>query len=105
VSQFKLVTQMGECVVCQYWSERLKETRIRGGSEGALKQEGRLMAALQAHQLGACASRFPDILKGLLIREVASPDTARAHCDPAHARILTNRGSDEFETVVTYDWQ
>jgi hypothetical protein len=52
---------MVDCVVCQYWSWRLEETRARGNN--ALKEETRLIATLRRHQCGACACRFPDRLE------------------------------------------
>jgi hypothetical protein len=93
------------CVVCQYWSERLEEARTRGRAEGELKQIRRLMVALRAHQFGACARRFPDLLRDLVEQEPELPDKASGSCDPARARIPTDLRYDEFEAAPTCRWQ
>jgi hypothetical protein len=51
---------MVDCVVCQYWSERLEEIRAHG--DYTVKEETRLIAELKRHQCGACACRFPTLL-------------------------------------------
>jgi hypothetical protein len=96
---------MADCLVCQYRSERLEETRTHGRAKHALKQERRLMVALRIHQFGACARIFPDLLGDLVKQELEQPDKALGLCDPARARILTNGGCDEFGAVPTYLWQ
>jgi hypothetical protein len=57
---------MVDCVVCQYWSERIEETRIRG--KNTLQEEARLIATLRRPQRGSCACRFPDLLRDLASR-------------------------------------
>ena len=96
---------MVDCVVCRYWSERLEETRTHGRAESALKQERRLMVALRTHQVGACARRFPDLLRDLVKQELELPDRAPGRFDPARARILTDGRYDEFGVVPTYVYQ
>lgn len=53
-----------ECIVCQYWSERIEEAwRQR---ENALTNAPRLQRLLKEHQkAGACARRLPAILTDL----------------------------------------
>jgi|SRR5579859_797329 len=53
-----------ECIVCQYWSERIEEAwRQR---QSALTQSLRLQRLLKEHQeRGACARRLPAILTDL----------------------------------------
>ena len=53
-----------ECIVCQYWSERIEETwRQR---QNALAKAARLQRLLKEHQkCGACARRLPAILTDL----------------------------------------
>jgi hypothetical protein len=94
---------MADCVVCRYWSERLEEARTHRRGKSALKTERRLMTALRTHQFGACACKFPDLLRDLVNLEL--PDKAPAVCDPARARILMDSGYDEFGLVPTYKWQ
>jgi hypothetical protein len=94
-----------DCVVCRYWSERLEETRAHGRAKCALEQERRLMVALRSHQFGACASRFPDILRDLVKRERELPGKPPALFDPARARILMDNRCDEFGVVPAYEWQ
>ncbi len=94
---------MVDCVVCRYWSERLEETRTHRGGKSALKTERRLMTALRTHQFGACACRFPDLLRDLVNLEL--PDKAPNVCDPARARIPMDSRYDEFGVVPTYEWQ
>jgi hypothetical protein len=96
---------MADCVVCQYWSERLEETRTRGRAKRVRKQERRLMVALRIHQFGACARRFPDLLGDLVKQGLEQPDKAPGFCDPARTRILTNGGLDEFGAAPAYLWQ
>jgi len=81
---------MVDCVVCRYWSECLDETRTRGRAERALKRERRLMVALRTHQLGACARRFPDLLRDLVKQDLELPDKAPGFCDFARVRILAD---------------
>jgi len=94
-----------DCVVCRYWSDRLEETRTHGGAESALKQERRLTVALQRHQIGACARRFPDLLRELVKHELELPDKALGSCDPARARILTDLQCSGLGAVPTYEWR
>jgi hypothetical protein len=56
------------------------------------------MAALRKHQFGACARRFPDLLRDLVEQELELPDMAPGSCDPALARILalSLTGSERF---------
>jgi hypothetical protein len=63
------------------------------------------MVALRTHQFGACARRFPDLLRDLVTQELELPDKALSPWDPAHARILTDSLRDEFGAVPTYGWQ
>jgi hypothetical protein len=96
---------MVDCVVCRYWSKRLEETRAHKGAESALKQERRLVVALQRHQIGACARIFPDLLPDLVEQELELPDKAPGSCDPTRARILTDIQCKEFGVVPTCEWQ
>jgi hypothetical protein len=96
---------MTDCVVCQYWSERLEETRTHGRAKQALKQERRLIGALQTHQFGACARRFPGLLRDLVKQELELPDKAPAVCDPVRTRILANSRPNEVGAAPTYTWQ
>lgn len=53
-----------ECIVCQYWSERIEEAW--GQSRNALTEAHRLQHLLKEHQnRGACARRLPTILTDL----------------------------------------
>jgi hypothetical protein len=96
---------MVDCVVCRYWSDRLEETQTHGRAKSTLKQERRLKVALRTHQFGACARRFPDLLRDLVEQELELPDKAPVSCDPARVRILTHSRCDEFGLVPTYEWQ
>jgi hypothetical protein len=96
---------MVDCAVCRYWSERLEETRTDNDAESAPKQERRLMAALRRHQIGACARRFPDLLRDLVEHWPDLPEKAPGSCDPARARILTDNRFDEFGKVPIYGIQ
>jgi len=51
----RLEVQMVNCVVCRYWSERLRETRAHRRSKELYGEESWLIAALRTHQVGACA--------------------------------------------------
>jgi|GEM_PF-6103997 hypothetical protein len=75
------------CVVCQYWSERLRETRKHLRSEKPPEEEKRLIAAFQTHQLGACACRFPELLEGLVKQELAVRRKPPVFCDPVRVRV------------------
>ena len=94
---------MVDCVVCRYWSERLEESRTHGRVKRALKQERRLMVALRTHQFGACARRFPDLLRDLVKQELDLPDKAFDLSDPARARILIDSRYEELGSVATYE--
>ena len=96
---------MVDCVVCRYWSDRLEETRTHGPAKRARKQERRMMVTLRTHQFGACACRFPDLLRDLVRQKLDQPDKAPGFCDPARARILTDSQCDEFGVAPTYEWQ
>jgi hypothetical protein len=96
---------MVDCAVCQYWSERIEETRTHGRAKLALKQARRLMVTLRTHQFGACARRLPDLLRDLVREELEVPDKAPGSCDPARARILADGPFDEVGAVPTYQWQ
>lgn len=96
---------MFDCVVCRYWSERLVEARTHGGDKNALEHERSLMAALRTHQSGACARRFPDLLRDLVKQQPELPVRVRRICDPARARILTDSRYGEFEVMATCEWQ
>jgi hypothetical protein len=63
------------------------------------------MVALRSHQFGACASRFPDLLRDLVKRERELPGKPPALFDPARARILMDNRCDEFGVVPAYEWQ
>jgi hypothetical protein len=76
------------CVVCRYWSERLEEARKYRHSKGVPDEEKRVIAILQMHQGGACACRFPDLLKDLAKHEVQVPDKTPGVHDPLRVRIL-----------------
>jgi hypothetical protein len=96
---------MTDCVICRYWSERLEEARIHGSGKIALKQERSLLAALRTHHSGACAYRFPDLLRDLVKQERKLPDRTPCVCDPVRARILTNNRCNELGVAPTYEWQ
>jgi hypothetical protein len=96
---------MADCAVCQYWTERLEETRTHGLDKSAIKQERRLMVALRTHQFGACARRFPKLLRDLVKQEPELPDIAPGSCDPARARTLIHGLGDEVGAVAIYRWQ
>ena len=98
-----LEVQMVDCVVCQYWSERLEETRARG--KNALKEETRLISALRRHQCGACACRFPDLLRDLVKQELELPDIAPFFCGPGRAPMLADNLPQEFGALPIYQWQ
>lgn len=88
---------MADCVVCRYWSERLNEARQRRRDKSALKQEDRLTAALQTHQAGACACRFPGLLSDLVMQELKLADWAPDFCDPLRTRFLLETGTTHSE--------
>jgi len=94
---------MVDCVVCQYWSERLEETRTHGYDKNALDQERRLRAALRTHQNGACASRFPELLRDLVMQELELPENAPDLFDPLAALQLRDSQHNEFGAVPTYE--
>lgn len=96
---------MVNCVVCRYWSERLEETRTHHPSKSALELQRRLTTALRTHQEGACASRFPDLLRDITKQEPGPPDKALGSCDPARARILVHGRYDELAVTPTYGWR
>ena len=53
-----------ECIVCQYWSERIEEAWRQ--PENAFTKAPRLQRFLKEHQkAGACARRLPSILTDL----------------------------------------
>jgi len=53
-----------ECIVCQYWSERIEEALRQ--RKNALTNASRLQGLLKEHQkCGACARRLPAILTDL----------------------------------------
>jgi hypothetical protein len=79
---------MVDCIVCRYWSERLEEARRHRHSKGAPNEKKSVIAALQMHQGGACASRFPDLLKDLAKYEDEMPDKTPGLHDPLRVRIL-----------------
>ena len=79
---------MVDCIVCRYWSERLEEARGRRRSKRTRKEENCLVAALRTHQRGACASRFPDLLKDIVKHQPKPKDNAPSLCDPVRVRIL-----------------
>lgn len=95
---------MVDCAVCRYWSERLQDTRAHGRLKRGLKQQRRLMVALRNHQFGACARRFPDLLRDLVKQERELPGKSPNHYDPARTRILTDSRYEEFGMVPTYEW-
>ena len=65
---------MVSCVVCHYWSERLKDARAHTPSRSGLDEEIRLTARLQDHQRhGACAARSPRFLRDLIKQEELAP--------------------------------
>jgi hypothetical protein len=93
---------MVDCAVCRYWSERLEEARTHSSAERALNQERRLMEALRTHQFGACARRFPDLLRDLVKEELELPDKATGSCDPVRSRILVDSRPAEMGAAPTY---
>jgi hypothetical protein len=88
---------MIDCVICQYWSERLEETRMHVHGTNASEEEKRLLAAFTSHQFGACACKFPDLLRDLAKTEPATPEL----CDPLRVRILAGSLEEEFAAVAT----
>jgi len=96
---------MADCVVCRYWSERLEENRALGRSKRALKQERRLMMTLRTHQIGACARKFPDLLRDLVKEELDLPDKTLGSCDPARARILIVGPSNDAGAMCELVWR
>ena len=83
-----LEVQMVNCVVCRYWSERLRETRAHRRSKELYGEERCLIAALRTHQVGACACRFPKLLKNLVAQEQPVQRRTCDICDPMRIRIL-----------------
>ena len=83
-----LEVQMVNCVVCRYWSDRLRETRAHRRSKELHGEERCLIAALRTHQVGACACRFPKLLKNLVAQEQPVQRRRSAICDPMPIRIL-----------------
>jgi len=83
-----LEVQMVNCVVCRYWSERLRETRAHRRSKELYGEERCLIAALRTHQVGACACRFPKLLKSLVAQEQPVQRRTSGICDPMRIRIL-----------------
>ena len=96
---------MADCVVCQYWSERLRETRTHTQGKSASEEEKRLVTALRTHQFGACASRFPNLLKDLIDPELGLADESPELCDPLRVRILAASQRDEFGMLSTLELQ
>lgn len=94
---------MVDCMVCQYWSERLEEIRARG--KHTLKEETRLIATLREHQCGACACRFPDLLRDLVKQELEPPDIASVFCGPGPTPMLSASLRGKFGTAPVYQWQ
>jgi hypothetical protein len=61
---------MVDCVVCHYWSERLKDARSRILGRRVQGEEIQLTARLLDHQRhGACATRSPRLLRDLVKRD------------------------------------
>ena len=79
---------MINCVVCRYWSERLEQAKSHRHGKRMNESEKHVFAALRAHQRGACACRFPDLLKHLVKREPKLPKKAPGFCDPLRIRVL-----------------
>jgi hypothetical protein len=79
---------MINCVVCRYWSERLEQARSHRHGKRMHESEKRVFAALRAHHRGACACRFPNLLKDLAEREPKLPKKACGSCDPLRIRVL-----------------
>jgi hypothetical protein len=90
-----------DCVICRYWSERLEEARLHAHGTNASKEEKRLSAAFRSHQFGACACKFPDLLRDLVKPEPATTE----FCDPLRVRILAGNLEDEFAAVATLGLQ
>jgi len=59
---------MIDCVVCQYWSERLCHAKLHSSSGTVSASEVRRLAlCLNDHQAkGACAQRLPALLTDLI---------------------------------------
>jgi hypothetical protein len=95
---------MVDCVVCRYWSERMEEARTHGRTDSAFRQEKRLKVALRTHQFGACARRFPDLLRDLVKEELELLDNASGSCDPSCARILIDDPVDEVGAAPISKW-
>ena len=96
---------MVDCIVCRYWSERLEGARRNRRSKRAPNEEKRAIAALRTHQCGACACRFPGLLKDLVKHEIELPGKTRRPLDPVRVRILAASMSHEFGLVSTSDLQ
>lgn len=94
---------MVDCVVCQYWSERLEGIRAHG--DYTVKEETRLIAELKRHQCGACACRFPTLLRDLVKEELELPDMTPVFSVPGRAPTLTNSLPQELEVPPIYQWQ
>jgi hypothetical protein len=86
---------MVDCVVCQYWSERLDETRTR--RTNTLQEEARLIATLRRHQRGSCACRFPNLLRDLVRQELELPDMAPVFCGRGPTPMLADSMSGNSE--------
>jgi len=63
------------------------------------------MVTFETHKFGACARRFPDLLRDLVKQEREMQDKVPAIFDPARARILIDSQCDEFREMATYDWR
>lgn len=96
---------MVDCVVCGYWTERLKETRAHSLEKATAEQENRLMVALRTHQFGACARRFPGLLRELVKEKVELPGNSPDPSDLARVRILVGGPWNDLGAVPTYDRQ
>ena len=59
---------MIDCIVCQYWSERLYHAKLHSSSGTVLGSEVRRLAlCLNDHKAeGACAQRLPALLTDLI---------------------------------------
>jgi len=94
---------MINCVVCRYWSERLEQAKSHRHGKRMNESEKHVFAALRAHQRGACACRFPDLLKHLVKREPKLPKKAPGFCDPLRIRVLAGAMSGVFGQMPAHE--
>ena len=96
---------MIDCIVCRYWSERLEKAKAPRRGKGARKEEKCVIASLRRHQRGACACKFPDLLKDLVKHEREQAHKIRSVCDPLRVRVLAPSLFDKVGQEPVYGWQ